>query len=147
MPVEILTQFKAKFGVQILEGYGLYWRRRVRVRGEQEQVLATVGVEEAVVAVLADREVGAALEAEVRLRLHSARLEDPVIDRGELEDVRAGERHLVARLDAAGHEQVRDPIGMAIELRIGLALVTVHQRVAAWVTPGRIFQQHRQIEH
>ena len=70
----------------------------------------------------------AALEQHVERHDGRAGLEDAVVDDREVRQVRAAQRHLVARLDAARDQQVGDLVGGAVDLGVGQPRVAEHDR-------------------
>ena len=142
-------------------------RVRRRVGGDQEEVLAAVGLGEAVVPGLADRQLVGALEAEVGLRVgvvevvghlapleqhverhhRRAGLEDAVVDDREVRQVGAAERHLVAGLDAALDQEVGHLVGGAVHLGVGQSGVAEHDGVAVGVLVSGVLEQAGQVQH
>ena len=127
-----------------------------RVGGDQDEVLAGVGLGEAAVSLGAHRQLVGALETEVGLRLRvgevvgdlpcleqhvegyddRAGLEDPEVDDREVRQVRAGQRDLVARPDASLHQQVRDLVGGGVDPGVSQSGVTEHHGVPVGVLTG-----------
>ena len=89
----------------------------------------------------------ATLEQHVERHHDGAGLEDPVVDDREVGQVGAAQRHLLAGLDAALHEQVRDLVGGGVDLCVGQAGVTEHQRIAVGIAAGGVLEQDGEIQH
>ncbi len=70
------------------------------------------------------------LEQDVQRDDHRARLERPEVHHREVGEVRAGQRHLVARSDAARPQQVRDLVRDRVDERVGEPHVAEHDGVA-----------------
>ena len=134
-----------------------------RVGGEQDEVLTARGAPVRGEARLAQRQFGRALEAEVRrgpgvrevvgdlplgeqhVQRHHGRagLQDAVVDDREARQVRTGEGHLVAPLDAARDQQVRHLVGCGVEFCVRQVVFGEDDRGAFGVTPGCLGQQPR----
>ena len=89
----------------------------------------------------------AALEQHVERHDGRAGLEDPVVDDREVRQVRAAQRHLVARLDAALDEQVGDLVGGAVDLGVGQPGVAEDHRLAVAVASGGVFEERGEVRH
>ena len=89
----------------------------------------------------------APLEQHVQRHDRRAGLEDAEVDDREVRQVRARQRDLVAGLDAAGHQQVRDLVRSAVDLRIRQTGVAEHDRRTVGILLGRLLQQGGEIGH
>ena len=83
-----------------------------------------------------------ALEEHVQRHDHGARLQDPVVDGGEVGQVGARECHLVTGPDAAADKQVRDLVGEGVQALVVEADVAQHDRVAVGVAAGGVLEEY-----
>ncbi len=76
-----------------------------------------------------------------------ARLQDPVIDDGELENIRDTHRDSITGVDATANQQRCDLIGRSVDLTVGHPAVPFEHCCRSGSFPGGISQHDREIEH
>jgi hypothetical protein len=128
---------------------------------DQEELGAALGRPEPLPRGLPDRQFRRAFEREVRLRVgvgevvgdlagleqhvqrhdSGAGFEDAEVDGGEVREVGAGQCDLVARLDPARDEQVRDTVGGGVEGGVRDVVFTEDDRGALGVSGRGVRQQ------